>query len=193
MVIRTILGWLSQKGSREILREKQEERAAAERRKKEGAPVWKSEELERERPEYSPEEQAKIRAIFRKRFDQKPDFIAVDRQVGEFFRTATEDQIKSFALFALMRGRNYPVKKAESLAQIAAKYRDHFHGGFIDAYVLRSIERDAREAAEKDPSIVNSDEYNFVKLVLAKPQLYSKWIFSVFQQRPPGGVAFPSD
>jgi beta-glucosidase-like glycosyl hydrolase len=186
MVIRIIEGLLRIRRVQEKM-QKPEGSAAAER-EREGVA-----ELEAERQEYSPEDQKKIRAIWGKRLEKNPSFNSISNHVNTFFSTASPEQVKAFAFYALKHGYALTADNAEALAKKVAENKALFHGGFDNARAIRALESDAKEAAEKDPSIVNSDEYNFVKLVLAKPKLYSKWIFSVFQQRPPGGVTFPSD
>ena len=145
-------------------------------------------EQEADRPRYSEEDLRKIRSIWRKRLEGKnPDFLVVSRHIKDFFNTASPEQIRTFAYYALMHGFNFASEKAETSAKVVAANKDFFHGGFEFSSILDLIQEDAEAEAKKNPLIENSDDYTFVRMVLKQPKKYKK-IFEVFYRRPPGGT-----
>ena len=168
MVIRTIIGWLSQKGSGEIFKKKQEERALAER--------------EAERPVYSPEEERELRSIYTPEFtEKKPDASVILQHVNDFFEKRPTEHVQKFAYYCLTKGLSLSADRARRASEIIAASKASFRGGFRSSDISHQISDDIAQMKEGTPG------RNLVGVILRDPEKY-KEIFTHFYKKPPGGT-----
>jgi hypothetical protein len=178
MVIRIIEGLLRIRRVQEKM-QKPEGSAAAERRKKEGAPVWKSEELERARPLYTEADRSRIREIWSESLRGKiPDYNVVSSHIDSFFQSRSTEDVKTFAYYCLKHGFGLETDRARKIAEIVAANKKFFRGGVGRDDVINNISSDAKKIPE-------GPERNWVNIVLENPEKY-RAIFAVFRRKPSG-------